>query len=240
MASSAEPETKWAKRPIASTRHFIVMLLIQLALVALGFWLQQRPGTDSLAPQKRNVLPLYLSVIALEWGLVATVRGAVNDKGISLWEIIGGRWGSWRDVARDVMLSVPFVIVWEFSARMMHRLLGPDQAKSIGSLLPQGTVEAALWIAVSISAGICEEIVFRGYFQRQFAAYTRSVAAGVLLQAMVFGLGHSYQGFRQVVIISGLGVLYGCFAAWRRSLLPNMMAHAWTDIWNGWLGAVIR
>ena len=214
------------------------MLLIQLALVALGFWLQGKPGSDSVLPQKRNVLPLYLAVVALEWGLVATVRGAVNDKGISLWEIIGGRWSSWKDVARDVMLCVPFVVVWELSARAMHRWLGPDQAKSINSMLPQGVVEIVLWIAVSISAGICEEIVFRGYFQKQFSAFTGSVMAGVLLQAIVFGLGHSYQGFKQVVIISGLGILYGCFAAWRRSLRPNMIAHAWTDIWGGWLSGV--
>ena len=231
------PDARQANRPVASTRHFIVMLLIQLALVALGFWLQQRPGTESVLPQKRNVLPLYLSVIALEWGLVATVCGAAKDRGISLWEIIGGRWKSWKDIARDLLLCVPFVIVWELAARGMHHLLGPDEAKSIGSLLPQSAIEIVLWIAVSITAGICEEVVFRGYFQRQFAAYTGSVAAGVLLQAVVFGLGHSYQGLKQAVLISGLGVLYGCFAAWRRSLRPNMMAHAWTDIWNGWLSS---
>src|SRR6476660_4969707 len=95
-------------RPVASTRHFIVMLLIQVALVALGFWLQQRPGSESVLPQKRNVLPLYLAVMALEWGLVATSRGAANDRGISLWEIIGGRWSNWKNVAVDVALCVPF------------------------------------------------------------------------------------------------------------------------------------
>jgi uncharacterized protein len=223
-------------RPVASTGHFIVMLLIQAALVAFGFWLQRGTGSESVLPQKRNVFPLYLSVIALEWGLVATIRGAANDRGISLWEIIGGRWSGWKDVVRDVLLCVPFVIVWELAARGMHRLLGPDQAKSITTMLPQGAIEVVLWIAVSITAGICEEIIFRGYFQRQFAAYTGSVAAGVLLQAVVFGLGHSYQGLKQMVLISGLGVLYGCFAVWRRNLRANMIAHAWTDIWNGWLG----
>jgi membrane protease YdiL (CAAX protease family) len=93
---------------------------------------------------------------------------------------------------------------------------------------------------VSISAGICEEIVFRGYFQRQFAAYTNSMTGAVVLQGLVFGLGHSYQGMKQVVIISVLGMLYGLLAAWRRSLRPNMIAHAWSDIWGGWLSGVLR
>lgn len=216
------------------------MLLIQLALVGVGFWLQQRggSGSDSVLPQKRNVVPLYLSVIALEWGLVATVRGAVNDRGLKLRDLIGGRWSSWKDVVRDVAICIPFLIVWEATARLMHRLLGPDQAKSIGSLLPQSSIEVVLWIAVSISAGICEEIVFRGYFQKQFAAYTHSVVGGVLLQGVVFGLGHSYQGLKQVVIIAILGVLYGWFAAWLRNLRSNMIAHAFTDIWSGWLSGV--
>lgn len=216
------------------------MLLIQAALVGLGFWLQHRPGSDSVLPQQRNVLPLYLSVIALEWGLVATVRGAVHDRGIKLRDLIGGRWSNWKDVVRDVAICVPFVIVWEGAGYLMHRILGPDQAKSIGTLLPQGGLEVVLWIAVSISAGICEEIVFRGYFQKQFTAYTRSVVGGVLLQGVVFGLGHSYQGLKQVVIIAVLGVLYGWFAAWRKSLRPAMISHAWSDIWGGWLSGVVR
>lgn len=235
MATPTIPEPARKHLPIASTRHFIVMLLIQLALVGVGFWLQQRPGTDTVLPLQRNVLPLYLSVIALEWGLVATVRGAVNDRGISLRQFIGGRWSNWKDVLRDIAICIPFLAVWQLAARLMHRLVGPDQAKSISSLLPQSDLEVVIWIVVSVSAGICEEIVFRGYFQQQFAVYTQSVVGGVILQGLVFGLGHSYQGVKQAVIITVLGMLYGAFAAWRRSLRPNMIAHAWTDIWSGWL-----
>src|SRR5262249_30109636 len=207
------------------------MLLIQAALVALGFWLQNRSGSASVLPQHRNAAWLYTWVMALEWGLVATVRGAVNAQGLRLTDIIGGRWSNWKDVARDLALCVPFLLVWFAAARLMHRVLGPDHAKSINNLLPQSTLEIVLWIAVSISAGICEEIVFRGYFQKQFVAYTNSMIAAVLLQGVVFGLGHSYQGLKQVLIISVLGMLYGWFAGWRGNLRPNMISHAWTDIW---------
>jgi CAAX protease family protein len=226
--------------PIASKRHMAIMLLIQLALVIFGFWLQGRPGQDSVLPQSRNAVPLYLSIIALEWGLVATVRGAVHDRGLRLRDVIGGRWATWKDVARDVALCIPFLFVWNGSAWLMHQVLGPDAAKSINTLLPQSAIEIGLWIAVSISAGICEEIVFRGYFQKQFTAYTRSMVAGVVLQGIVFGLGHSYQGLKQVIIIIVLGIIYGAFAAWRRSLRPGMIAHAWTDIFGGYLSTLIR
>jgi len=216
------------------------MLLIQAVLVAIGFWLQHRNGSDSVIPQHRNVVWLYLWVMALEWGLVATVRGAVNAQGFRLSDVVGGRWSNWKEIALDLAITVPFLLVWFAAAWLMHRFIGPDSAKSIGNLLPQTTTEIVFWIAVSISAGICEEIVFRGYFQKQFAAYCNSMVAAVMLQGLVFGLGHSYQGAKQMVIISILGMLYGWFAAWRRSLRPNMIAHACSDIWGGWLSSILR
>ena len=218
----------------------ITMLLIQAALVVFGFWLQGRATGNSVLPQQRNVIPFYVSVLALEWALVATVRGAVHDRGLRLRDVIGGRWANWKDVVRDILLCIPFLFIWFGSARLMHRLLGPDDAKSINTLLPQTGLEIVLWIALSITAGICEEIVFRGYFQKQFAAYTKSIVAGVFLQGVVFGLGHSYQGFKQVIIIAVLGMIYGVLAAWRRSLRPGMIAHAWTDIYSGYLYSLIR
>lgn len=246
------PTTIPADQRIASNGHFIMMLAIQLALVLLGFWMQSRPANAPLAPGAtlrsqssegaRHVWPLYLAIIALEWGLVATVRGAMNDRGFRLEQFVNGSSGlSLKTLLIDIAICVPFFFVWQYTARYASQLLGPSQAKSVVGLLPQDQswLEAVLWIVVSISAGICEEIVFRGYFQRQFAAYTRSAASGVVLQGLVFGLGHSYQGVKQVIVISVLGILYGCFAAWRRNLRANMITHAWTDIWNGWLSRVV-
>lgn len=240
MATASSPAAAREYRPIASGWHLILMLLIQFALLAWGFHLQSRPGADSVFPQNRNILPLYVSVIVLEWALVAAVWRGVKSRGINLWELAGGRWSSWKDAARDVAICIPFLLIWEGAAWLLHRLMGPIEAKSIATMLPRGGLEVVLWIAVSISAGVCEELVFRGYFQKQFAAYTRSVTAAVLLQGIVFGMGHAYQGFKQVIIISILGMLYGALAAWRRNLRANMIAHAWTDIWSGWLSRVLR
>lgn len=239
---SAGAEVKTGRyEPIASSGHFVFMLLIQAGLIAYGFYLQHRSeGGSSVLPQNRNILPLYFSILALEWGWVATVRGAVHNKGLALWDVIGGRWRSWKDVFLDAVISIPFLAVWEGSAWLMHQILGPDSAKSVGTILPRSWLEIGLWIAVSISAGICEEIVFRGYFQKQLAAYTGSVAVAVVLQGILFGVGHSYQGLKQMTLISVLGILYGAFAAWRQNLRVNMIAHAWTDIWSGWLSGVLR
>lgn len=87
----------------------------------------------------------------------------------------------------------------------------------------------------SISAGICEEIVYRGYLRRQLWAATRSIAAAVVIPGVFFGMVHAYQGPQNVGIIAVLGVLYGALVAWRRNLRASMIVHAWSDIFAGWL-----
>jgi membrane protease YdiL (CAAX protease family) len=55
------------------------------------------------------------------------------------------------------------------------------------------------------------------------------------MQGLEFGLLHTYQGWKQLMVIIPLGILYGALAAWRRNLGANMIAHAWSDIFEGWL-----
>jgi hypothetical protein len=122
---------------------------------------------------------------------------------------------------------------------MLASTAGSGSAKTVDSLLPRSLLEILIWIATSITAGICEEMVFRGYLQRQLHALSGSVVVAVLGQGLVFGLFHSYQGWRNVAVISVLGVLYGALAAWRGNLRINIVAHAWTDLWEGWLKFVV-
>jgi hypothetical protein len=134
--------------------------------------------------------------------------------------------------------------LWEGVAYGVHWLLalgsqGPSAARTVDSLLPQSLLEIVIWIGVSITAGICEELAFRGFLQRQFHALTGNVAVAVLLQGLVFGLFHAYQGWRNVAVISVLGVLYGALAAWRGNLRANIVTHAWGDVWEGWLKFVV-
>jgi hypothetical protein len=97
-------------------------------------------------------------------------------------------------------------------------------------LLPQGIFESLVWIPLALSAGFCEELVFRGYLQKQ--KVTGSAGLAVLFQAIVFGVGHLYEGVAPVALITLYGVLYGLLAVWRKSLRPGMIAHAWSDIFG--------
>jgi len=68
---------------------------------------------------------------------------------------------------------------------------------------------------------------------RQFASWTGSFAAGVLIQGGIFGLAHPSLGIRQMIVISVSGVMIGSLTLWRRSLRPGIIMHAWADTFGG-------
>jgi membrane protease YdiL (CAAX protease family) len=77
--------------------------------------------------------------------------------------------------------------------------------------VPTGLSEISLRILLLLSAGSSEELVFRGFLQRPFHAATGCVRAAVVPKGLVFGLGHTDQGWDQAIVISVLGMLYRVF-----------------------------
>ena len=59
----------------------------------------------------------------------------------------------------------------------------------------------------------------------------------MLLQSILFGVSHGYQGIGAMLRISVLALAFGFVAVIRRSLRPGIIAHAWTDIASGLLGS---
>lgn len=224
-----------ADRPpaLASRKHTARLLFILIAVAALVA-LQARAGSSSAArpaaPASR--LPLYLSALLLEGALVWFVNLGVRHHGRRLGDLVGRRWRSAGDAATDLALAVGAVLAMRGVVWVLHSLLGPAPART-GFLLPHGAAESALWIAVAMAAGLAEEIVFRGYLQRQLWALTGSLPLALVGQSLVFGVAHLYQGWRPALVTVLYGLVFGLLAAWRRSILPGTIAHALVDLLGG-------
>ena len=233
------PREATDRRLVAPLWHTAVLIGVLLALAAYGAYSQhQAPPGAQLVERRGSPLPIYLSLIVAQWALLRfVVAGGLRKTGTRLRDLIGERWSSWKDVARDVAIALVVWAVWALAEQLAQKWLGPDTANDISALLPRGAAEIAVWVALSITAGFCEETIFRGYLQRQFLALTGSVPLAVLAQAVIFGVSHGYQGLRNVITITVFGALFGALAAWRRSLRPGMILHAWTDIFSGIFGS---
>jgi uncharacterized protein len=219
----------WSRRLIAPLWHTALFIAIFLGIsVAGGFFqhaVKQHPQATALSG---NAVSGYLSVVVFEWLLVLFVRMGVHKCGGRVRDLIGGRWST-PQAMRDLALGAGLWAVW--MVLMNAHLMGGGTNAAQG-LLPQGTLESLAWIPVALSAGFCEEVAFRGYLQRQLQAITGSTVLAVLIQAVVFGIGHLYEGVGPVLRIVGFGVLFGILAEWRKSLRPGMIAHAWSDIFG--------
>jgi membrane protease YdiL (CAAX protease family) len=237
-------------RQIASWGRLWGFILIGAGVAALGFLAQHAPTGGPGGPtagqlaSHSQAIPIYLSVIFMDWALLYYCWAAVHQSGGNLETLSGGRWTSWKSVAADVAIALPFWALWEAAAYGVHwlldpRVLGAGGAKTVASLLPQSLLEILVWIGASITAGICEELAFRGFLQRQLHALTGNIGLAVLAQGLVFGLFHAYQGWRNVAVISVLGVMFGMLAAWRKNLRANIIVHSWADIWGGWLQMLV-
>jgi uncharacterized protein len=235
--------------PIASKPHLIGLLLLLFGIAAAGFFAQHHaaaPASTAPAGQLADhskAIHIYLVALFMDWALFYYCYAGVRRRGGTLASLSGGRWTSAKDVLTDVAIAIPFWALWEGAAYGVHYLLDvlnhTGTVAAVDSLLPKSLVEITLWILLCLTAGFCEEIAFRGYLQKQFHALSGSIAIAVVLQGIVFGIAHGYQGWKNVVVITVLGLLYGTLAAWRRDLRVNMISHAWSDAWGGWLEFIL-
>jgi uncharacterized protein len=162
-------------------------------------------------------------------------------RGKRLHDLIGGRWERARDFFRDVGIALVFwgVVLLALVATNIILRENPMALKAMKLMLPQTGAEMIGWVLLAVTAGICEEILFRGYLQRQFLALTGKPGMAVALQAVVFGAAHSYQGWKGAITITVYGALFGALAVMRESLRPGMMQHAAQDAFTGILFSVL-
>jgi CAAX protease family protein len=222
---------------VASPIHTVVVL------ATLGVWtfLAKVLADQMRVAANPNRVRAYVITILVEWFVFVLVLAGVRRSGASVLLVIGDRWRSVRQVLRDIKVAAGFWVVAAGLLWALGRLLRIDaQGRNIQFMLPHGGAEIALWIALSVTAGICEETIFRGYLQRQFIAMTKSAPAGILLSAAAFGAAHTYQGFRLGVLISLFGAMFGILAYWRRSVRPGMIVHAWQDSLGGVVSSFMR
>jgi membrane protease YdiL (CAAX protease family) len=201
-------------------------------------------GSRALHPMAaHHKIAQYLWTMTWEWLLTGFVFLGIRKRA-GLRELIGGRWGRTEDFVRDLGIALAFwlvaVSVLSVGAHLMHLDQAgrvEDMQRQLGFLIPSTTLELVVWCLLSATAGFCEEVIFRGYLQRQFGAMTRSIAAGVVLSAIAFGASHGYEGGPRMVLLAIFGLMFGLLALWRKSLRPGMIAHAWHDAFSG---AVLR
>jgi membrane protease YdiL (CAAX protease family) len=232
------PRPDWYRRAVVKNFGAALATVLVLALVLVqpfvGRHRYQRlsatEGADTGARQRH-----YLRGIVGEWLAVAVIVlvGGLTDRGPASIGLAGGPHRLRAAVCVAVVavaLGVSAVAFRTGGESMRDRLRG--QARGFRALLPRTGMEKLYFTGYAVTAGVCEELMFRGFG----FAYLRwlwpsaSAAAVVIVTAAAFGLVHWYQGRRGVVVTGALGVAFGWVTIFTGTLLPAMVLHALMDL----------
>jgi uncharacterized protein len=119
---------------------------------------------------------------------------------------------------------------------IVGRMLHVRETSLLEHLLPRTAGEKSAFFGVAITAGICEEFVFRSFLIPALTAVLGSVWVAALVSSLVFGFLHGYQGLVGVVRTALLGLLLAIPFLLTGSILPSMIAHFALDVIAGiWL-----
>jgi uncharacterized protein len=213
-----------------------------LVLLIIGLSVAGVRQLHSFGNQPLHLVANYTLTIAYEWILAGLVLWGIHLRKIPLRQLLGERRPGVRAWLVDIGVALGYwaaaLLVLALLANLLVKISGSHiDPQKIGDvtqkLAPVTPVEMLLFLVLSISAGVCEELVFRGYLQQQFARMGRNIWVGITLSAIVFGCAHGYEGIAGVLLIAAYGAMFGVLALLRRGLRTGMIAHAWHDTVSG-------
>lgn len=109
--------------------------------------------------------------------------------------------------------------------------------------IPATSYEMRQFLLVAVTAGICEEIIFRGffitYFLNLFGDNTQGQAIALIVPTILFALAHYYQGWKAIGKIALLSLAFGYIYLISRSLWIPIILHTLVDWWSGLAGKYI-
>jgi membrane protease YdiL (CAAX protease family) len=107
------------------------------------------------------------------------------------------------------------------------------RARVVHLFMPATGEERAWWVAVSVLAGIGEEITWRGVQAALLYALTGNLWAAALLSALSFGMAHIVQGWRSAAVIIVFALGFHVLVGLAGSLYVAMAVHVAYDITAG-------
>jgi uncharacterized protein len=100
------------------------------------------------------------------------------------------------------------------------------------ALLPRTRAERRLFTVVGVTAGVCEEWLYRGFLLAVVSALAGGPPTAVLVvvAGAAFGLAHAYQGVGGVLTTGVLGAVLAALYLGTGSLLLPVVLHALIDL----------
>jgi len=136
----------------------------------------------------------------------------------------------WKEVGLGIGLFVPLF----FGAAFLDRVLqatgfsAPQKTASLFSPIG-GWGQILLALVMVVIVAIAEETIFRGYLLLRFRGLNLGNTSAAILSAVIFSLGHGYEGASGMVTVGVLGLAFAVVYIWRKSLVAPIIMHFLQD-----------
>lgn len=218
---------------LAPAWHTRVLVALLLSVATTGLLLE--PASLQPFAVTSVVTRAYAPLVLVNVMLCLYVSGVGLERNV-LGELLGRFRGDGRRLLEDLGIGLALAVALIAAENGLQAWLGMPESIAAHALRPGSTAEKLAWLPVAAVVGFSEEVVYRGYLQRQFTALSGWLPFGVLVQAALFGIAHAEQGGWAVGRFAGYALVLGTVAAWRRSLVPGILCHVVVDSLAAWEG----
>lgn len=219
---------------------FFVVLLMAVAYPVTGY-IQGNRLRSGIVSGKITKSHFYLSSIIWAWIPASVILTAILLQGFSLkdlgfvfpsrsfnipqWLYLTG----WIASAAYFLYNIFCIISFRFfeNVREHH---AKRVASSIRTLLPVSSKEKRLWRFLSLTAGITEELQYRGYlfFAIPLLFPNAGIFTAIVVSSILFSLGHLYQG-KEVIKPAVAGLFLSLIYPVLGSIYPLIILHTLQD-----------
>jgi membrane protease YdiL (CAAX protease family) len=186
--------------------------------------LRNRESAIAMAdiPLSRGFYAMLLPQIIL--GTVAVIVGLVE--GVELFPRDFPTSASWLAGAVFLLTAVALV-------RPHWRRSVQEHKPTWRLFAPTNGLERKMWVALALSAGIGEELVWRGVLPSLLADASGSLPLGIAFSIASFALAHAIQGLRSVLAIAAIAGAFHVLVYISGSLYVAMVVHFVYDVIAG-------
>jgi membrane protease YdiL (CAAX protease family) len=221
---------------MALVDHLVVIMLFVVQPV-YGAFAYQRYVARIEAGAPPELVRQYRITMLIEWLVLAALVVAwltLGRPASALGLVQPAGTGVYIGLLLLFAMTAYLVVAWRKAAAATPE----ERDRFVGSLgklrhfMPHDRRTYTTFFWLSITAGIVEEILYRG-FVFWYLWQLMPVWAVVLVSALAFGIGHSYQGISGIVRVTLIGVVFGGYYLLTGSIWLPIIAHVVLDILQG-------
>jgi membrane protease YdiL (CAAX protease family) len=214
---------------------WILVFLLVVVQPVLGWWRFRKFVARGGQVTTGRKLRLYLIVLLTQWTLTAFCAWVMSRRQLNIADLgllkAGPAWAWILAIFLAVTLaSATFVAVRAIRAGNSEM---PAHLGHVARILPRNVMERVGFTPVALTAGICEETLYRGFLTFAFFQAYPSMIVALALSTVAFGIGHLYQGPRGILSTMALGLVLATIYRASGSLWPGIALHAFVDLANG-------